>query len=81
MSRVLANIIITLLLASSALEVKITDDSGRAVPGIRVAFRIIAQPDLEDGALLSHLLVQTDSLGLAQKTLTLGSETFIKGRL
>jgi phosphate:Na+ symporter len=56
------------------LELKITDDSGHAVPGIQVAFKIIAQPDLEDESSLSPLLAQTDSFGLARTELTLGSK-------
>jgi phosphate:Na+ symporter len=39
-----------------------------------VAFRIISQPDQGEDALLSQLLVSTDSSGLAQTELTLGSK-------
>lgn len=58
----------------SPVEVQITDDSGNPVQGIQVAFRIIAQPDQGEDALLSHLLVFTDSSGVAKTELTLGSK-------
>lgn len=58
----------------SPIEVQITNDSGHPVPGIQVAFRIIAQPDQGEDALLSHLLVFTDSSGVAKTELTLGSK-------
>ncbi len=59
---------------SSPLEVLVRDSRGIPVPGIQVSFRIIAQPEAFDDALLSHLLVITDSTGLAQTELTLGAK-------
>ncbi|MEA3460613.1 MAG: Na/Pi symporter, partial [Bacteroidota bacterium] len=59
---------------SSPLEVQATDKSGLPVSGISVAFRILAYPEQGDDALLSHVLVITDSSGLAQTELTLGSK-------
>jgi phosphate:Na+ symporter len=56
------------------LEVKVTNESGDPVQGIRVAFRIVAQPEECEDASLSHLLLFTDSAGLASTTLTLGSK-------
>lgn len=58
----------------SPMEVLITDKLGHPVPGIRVAFRIIAQPDQGEDAILDPRLVFTDSSGLARTELTLGSK-------
>jgi len=56
------------------IEVQVTDKSGRAVPGIQVAFHIIGQPEQGEGALLNPLLVLTDSTGLAKTEMILGSK-------
>jgi len=58
----------------SPMEVMIRDKSGHPVPGIRVAFRIITQPDQGEDATLKPRLVFTDSSGLAQTELILGSK-------
>jgi len=58
----------------SPLEIMITDKSGHPVPGIHVAFQIIAQPDQEEDAILDQQLVFTDSSGLARTGLILGSK-------
>jgi phosphate:Na+ symporter len=58
----------------SPLEVLIRDSTGFPVPGIQVSFRIIAEPEAGDDALLSHQLVHTDSTGLAKTVLTLGTK-------
>lgn len=58
----------------AAFEVQVRDNSGQPVNGIMVAFRIIAYPEQGEDALLSHLLVSTDSSGLAKTELTLGSK-------
>ena len=58
----------------SPMEVLITDKSGHPVPGIRVAFRIISQPDQGEDATLKPRLVFTDSSGLARTELILGSK-------
>jgi len=55
-------------------EVLVTDDKGKPAQGIRVAFRIVSQPDESEGASLSHLLSFTDSTGLAKTEFTLGSK-------
>jgi len=59
---------------ASPIEVLVSDASGQAVPGIEVAFRLIAQADKEEDAFLSHELVLTDTSGLAGTELTLGSK-------
>ena len=56
------------------LELQITDKHGNPVPGIEVAFQIIAQPDQGDNARLDPQLVISDSLGLARTELILGSK-------
>ena len=58
----------------SPFEVRVSYGSGQPVPGIQVAFSIISQPDQGEDALLSQLLVSTDSSGVAQTELTLGSK-------
>ena len=58
----------------SPIDVLITDKSGRSVPGIQVAFSIVAQPEQDEDALLDPLLVVTDSSGLARTQLILGSK-------
>jgi phosphate:Na+ symporter len=55
-------------------EVSIRDEYGQPVEGIQVAFRILAEPEPGSAAGLSHLLVMTDSSGLAHTTLSLGSK-------
>ncbi len=59
---------------ASPLEVVLKDASDRPVPGIEVAFRLIAPSSQENDARLSHPLSITDSSGLARTTLTLGSK-------
>ena len=59
---------------SSPLQVQVRDSLNRPVSGIQVSFRLIAQPDEGEGALLSHSLVNTDSAGLALTELTLGDK-------
>jgi phosphate:Na+ symporter len=59
---------------SSPLQVEVRDNLNRPVSGIQVSFRLIAQPDEGEGALLSHSLVNTDSAGLALTELTLGDK-------
>ena len=56
------------------LVLQITDKHGHPVPGIEVAFQVIAQPDQGDNARLDPRLVITDSSGLAQTELILGSK-------
>jgi len=56
------------------IEVRVNDASDHPVPGIQVVFSIIAHPDQGSDASLSHLLVYTDSSGLARTELTLGSK-------
>jgi hypothetical protein len=58
----------------SPIDVLITDKSGRSVPGIQVAFSIVAQPEQDEDALLDPLLTVTDSSGLARSQLILGSK-------
>ena len=58
----------------SPLEVLVRDASDSPVPGIEVAFRLIAPSRQENDARLSHLLTVTDSSGLARTNLTLGSK-------
>jgi phosphate:Na+ symporter len=55
-------------------ELRILDESGQPVPGIRVAFYLVSQPEQDQDASLSHRLVTTDSSGLAYTELTLGSK-------
>ncbi len=59
---------------ASPIDVLITDKSGRSVPGIQVAFSIVAQPEQDKDALLNPLLAVTDSSGLARTQLILGSK-------
>jgi len=59
---------------ASPIDVLITDNLGRSVPGILVAFSILAQPEQDEGALLNPLLSVTDSSGRAQTELILGSK-------
>jgi len=56
------------------IEVLVTDKSGRPIPNIQVSFRIIAEADQAKGARLEPQLVLTDSMGLAQSQMTLGSK-------
>ncbi len=58
----------------SPIDVLIRDKSGRSVPGIQVAFSIVAQPEQDEDALLDPLFVVTDSSGLARTQLILGSK-------
>jgi phosphate:Na+ symporter len=55
-------------------EIFISDNSGKPVRGIIVAFCIIAQPEENENASLSHLFATTDSTGLARTELILGSK-------
>ncbi len=59
---------------ASPIDVLITDKSGRSVPGIQVAFSIVAQPEQDEDASLNPLLAVTDSSGLARTQLILGSK-------
>ena len=56
------------------LVLQITDKHGHPVPGIEVAFQIIAQQDQDGNARLDPQLVISDSLGLARTELILGSK-------
>lgn len=58
----------------SSIEVRVTGQTGSPVPGIQVAFSIVGAPDQAEGARLSDMLVLTDSSGLAQTALQLGSK-------
>ncbi len=55
--------------------VRVTTDTGMPVANVEVACNIFALPEQSKGSSLSHLRTMTDSLGLAQTQLTLGSKT------
>lgn len=56
------------------IVVRVTDNAGVPVAGILVAYNIIAHPDQSKDESISKPLVLTDSSGLAQTLLTLGSK-------
>ncbi len=58
----------------SPILVKVTTDAGMPVANVEVVFSIVALPEQSKGASLSHILTYTDTLGLAQTRLTLGSK-------
>jgi len=55
--------------------VKVTTDAGMPVVHAEVAFNLFARPEQSKGSSLGHHLVLTDSLGMAQTHLTLGSKS------
>lgn len=55
------------------LEVILRDPSGHPVPGIQVAFYVIAYPENGEDALVQPHLAVSDSTGVASSTLILGS--------
>jgi len=57
---------------SKALVVKVTDQSGSAVPGVPISFAITQQPSGANGASLDSSAVTTSSDGTASVQLTLG---------
>jgi len=58
----------------SPIVVRVTDESGSPVAGVHVAFNIIGQPDQTKGEGLSNPMAITDSTGMAQTILLLGSK-------
>lgn len=54
--------------------VMVTNEAGEPVEGVEVAFGIIAHPDQSTGEGLKHHMVATDSTGMAQTSLLLGSK-------
>jgi len=54
-------------------QVRVLDEKGRPVPGIQVFFCLASQPGQDADASLSQRLVSTDSAGMAQTRITLGS--------
>jgi phosphate:Na+ symporter len=59
---------------STPILVRVTDSQEKPVSGIAIAFSIVAQPEQSEGTQLDEHLVLTDSTGLAQTYLTLGSK-------
>lgn len=57
-----------------AFEIRVSDQSGYPVEGVKVAFKIISQPDQALKANLNHQILFTDSTGKARVRLTLGSK-------
>lgn len=56
---------------------EVTTDAGMPVANVEVAFSLFALPEQSKGSSLGHHLVLTDSLGMAQTHLTLGSKAGI----
>jgi phosphate:Na+ symporter len=54
-------------------QVRVLDERGHPVPGIPVFFSLVSQPEQNADASLSESLVHTDSSGLAQTRLKLGT--------
>lgn len=57
----------------NSFKVLVTDSLGTPIEGVRVYFEILQAPDKAHKQSLDPLLVRTDSLGVAQSTLTLGN--------
>lgn len=59
---------------SKPLAVRVTDSLYRPMANVRVYFEVIQAPDNAEGYTLEPLFARTDSMGIAQCWLTLGSE-------